>query len=205
MTLIGTFTSCISVGFDHEHAIFGSNSVQSQEACDLMNFGVAGDTSDGLETIERIETTDRTRHRRWRHFIRTKGLYEFTYRAFFGSLQKHIANAAGEHGFRDTPIADAIVSIKMIPDPKLVPQHPFEISFHGAALHIFKPLVQCLALWSPPMVRVVAAVVIRDGRILVARRGPGVRMAGLGAAGGKVEAGEDDRSALACELMEEPL
>ena len=54
------------------------------------------------------------------------------------------------------------------------------------------------------MVRVVAAVVMRGGRIMAARRGPGVRMAGLWEfPGGKVEAGEDDRSALARELMEE--
>ncbi len=54
------------------------------------------------------------------------------------------------------------------------------------------------------MVRVVAAVVLRDGRIMAARRGPGVRMAGKWEfPGGKVEAGEDDRTALARELMEE--
>jgi len=54
------------------------------------------------------------------------------------------------------------------------------------------------------MVRVVAAVVVREGLIMVTRRGPGVRMAGLWEfPGGKVEAGEDDRTALARELMEE--
>jgi 8-oxo-dGTP diphosphatase len=54
------------------------------------------------------------------------------------------------------------------------------------------------------MVRVVAAVVLRDGRIMAARRGPGVRMAGKWEfPGGKVEAGEDDRTALKRELMEE--
>ena len=54
------------------------------------------------------------------------------------------------------------------------------------------------------MVRVVAAVVSRDGLIMVTRRGPSVRMAGLWEfPGGKVEAGEDDRTALARELMEE--
>ena len=54
------------------------------------------------------------------------------------------------------------------------------------------------------MVRVVAAVVFREGLIMVTRRGPGVRMAGLWEfPGGKVEAGEDDRTALARELMEE--
>ena len=55
------------------------------------------------------------------------------------------------------------------------------------------------------MVRVVAAVVIRAGRVMVTRRGPGVRLAGLWEfPGGKVEDGEDDRTALARELMEEP-
>ena len=54
------------------------------------------------------------------------------------------------------------------------------------------------------MVRVVAAVVLRDGLIMAARRGPGVRMAGKWEfPGGKVEPGEDDRTALARELMEE--
>ncbi len=54
------------------------------------------------------------------------------------------------------------------------------------------------------MVRVVAAVVFREGLIMVTRRGPNVRMAGLWEfPGGKVEEGEDDRTALARELMEE--
>ena len=54
------------------------------------------------------------------------------------------------------------------------------------------------------MVRVVAAVVLRDGLIMAARRGAGVRMAGKWEfPGGKVEPGEDDRTALARELMEE--
>lgn len=54
------------------------------------------------------------------------------------------------------------------------------------------------------MVRVVAAVVLRDGLIMAARRGPGVRMAGKWEfPGGKVEDDEDDRTALARELMEE--
>ena len=54
------------------------------------------------------------------------------------------------------------------------------------------------------MVRVVAAVVFRDGLVMVVRRGPSVRMAGLWEfPGGKVEEGEDDRTALARELMEE--
>jgi len=54
------------------------------------------------------------------------------------------------------------------------------------------------------MVRVVAAVVLRDGLIMAARRGSGVRMAGKWEfPGGKVEPGEDDQTALARELMEE--
>lgn len=54
------------------------------------------------------------------------------------------------------------------------------------------------------MIRVVAGVVIAEGRVMVTRRGPAIRMAGLWEfPGGKVEAGEDDRTALARELMEE--
>lgn len=54
------------------------------------------------------------------------------------------------------------------------------------------------------MVRVVAGVVIRDGRVLVARRGPTKRMGGLWEfPGGKVEGGEDDEMALIREFAEE--
>ena len=54
------------------------------------------------------------------------------------------------------------------------------------------------------MVRVVAGVVIRDGRILAARRGATKRMGGLWEfPGGKVEGGEDDPTALIRELAEE--
>lgn len=52
--------------------------------------------------------------------------------------------------------------------------------------------------------RVVAAVACREGRIMAARRGPHVRLAGKWEfPGGKVEPGEDDRAALARELQEE--
>ena len=54
------------------------------------------------------------------------------------------------------------------------------------------------------MVRVVAAVVIKEGRVMVTRRGPSVRMAGMWEfPGGKVEGDEDDRTALAREIAEE--
>jgi 8-oxo-dGTP diphosphatase len=54
------------------------------------------------------------------------------------------------------------------------------------------------------MVRVVAGVVVEEGRVMVTRRGPHVRLAGLWEfPGGKVEAGEDDQTALARELWEE--
>jgi mutator protein MutT len=54
------------------------------------------------------------------------------------------------------------------------------------------------------MVRVVAAVWIEEGRLLVARRGPGQRQAGLWELpGGKVEPGESDGAALERELAEE--
>lgn len=52
--------------------------------------------------------------------------------------------------------------------------------------------------------RVVAAVLVRDGRVLAARRAPGRREALLWELpGGKVEAGEDDAAALVRELDEE--
>mgnify|MGYP002039551163 CR=1 FL=1 len=52
--------------------------------------------------------------------------------------------------------------------------------------------------------RVVAGVVVRDGRVLVARRGPGMTAAGeWECPGGKVEAGETDADALVRELDEE--
>ncbi len=53
-------------------------------------------------------------------------------------------------------------------------------------------------------VRVVGAVIQRRGRVLMVRRPEGRRHAGLWEfPGGKVEPGEDDRSALARELLEE--
>ncbi len=54
------------------------------------------------------------------------------------------------------------------------------------------------------MIRVVAAALVEDGRVLVARRAPHQRNAGLWEfPGGKVEAGESDAQALARELEEE--
>ena len=54
------------------------------------------------------------------------------------------------------------------------------------------------------MIRVVAGVVVEDGRMMVALRGPGMAHAGLWELpGGKVEPGEDDAVALARELAEE--
>ena len=52
--------------------------------------------------------------------------------------------------------------------------------------------------------QVVAGLLLRDGRVLVARRGPGMALAGAWEfPGGKVEAGETSRAALERELREE--
>ncbi|REH36677.1 8-oxo-dGTP diphosphatase [Paraperlucidibaca baekdonensis] len=54
------------------------------------------------------------------------------------------------------------------------------------------------------MISVVAAIALRDGQVMVARRAIGQRQAGLWEfPGGKVEAGESDAQALARELHEE--
>lgn len=53
-------------------------------------------------------------------------------------------------------------------------------------------------------IEVVGAVVVRDGMILAARRGPHSRLPGLWEfAGGKIEAGETARQALEREIREE--
>ena len=52
--------------------------------------------------------------------------------------------------------------------------------------------------------RVTAAIVIRDGRVLIARRAPGQKNAGMWEfPGGKVEAGETDERCLEREMFEE--
>ncbi len=57
---------------------------------------------------------------------------------------------------------------------------------------------------SAPTLRVVCGALVRDGHVLVARRGPTMRHAGRWELpGGKVEPGEDDAAALARELHEE--
>ena len=54
------------------------------------------------------------------------------------------------------------------------------------------------------VIRVVAGVLIRDGRVLAAQRAAGTREAGLCEfPGGKLEHGEDDATALVRELREE--
>lgn len=54
------------------------------------------------------------------------------------------------------------------------------------------------------MIRVVAGAIVRDGRVLATRRGPGMHLEGLWELpGGKVEPGEGDAVALARELDEE--
>lgn len=54
------------------------------------------------------------------------------------------------------------------------------------------------------MIRVVGAVIVRDGHVLCARRGPGQSAAGLWEfPGGKVEPGESDSEALRREVREE--
>lgn len=52
-------------------------------------------------------------------------------------------------------------------------------------------------------IRVVGAVAVRDGSVLLARRGPGSYEGLWEFPGGKVEPGEDDRAALAREIEEE--
>ncbi len=55
-----------------------------------------------------------------------------------------------------------------------------------------------------PPLRVVCGALVREGRVMVARRGPTMRHAGRWELpGGKVEPGEDDAGALARELREE--
>jgi len=57
---------------------------------------------------------------------------------------------------------------------------------------------------SPPILIVVAAVVVRDGRVLLTRRNAGTHLEGYWELpGGKVEAGESLPAALARELAEE--
>jgi 8-oxo-dGTP diphosphatase len=57
---------------------------------------------------------------------------------------------------------------------------------------------------TPPVVRVVAGALIRDGQVLIARRPPGKHMAGAWEfPGGKIAAGESEAAALARELREE--
>jgi 8-oxo-dGTP diphosphatase len=54
------------------------------------------------------------------------------------------------------------------------------------------------------MITVAAAVLAKDGRVLLARRAPGKRLAGLWEfPGGKLDAGESPAAALARELREE--
>ena len=54
------------------------------------------------------------------------------------------------------------------------------------------------------VIRVVAGMIMREGRVLVARRGPGMNLAGHWEfPGGKLEAGEGPEAALVRELLEE--
>ena len=56
----------------------------------------------------------------------------------------------------------------------------------------------------PPPTRVTAAVLFRDGRVLIARRPPGKHLAGKWEfPGGKIEAGETPEAALRREMHEE--
>lgn len=66
------------------------------------------------------------------------------------------------------------------------------------------PTLPQVALPKGRVVRVVGAATVRDGRVLAARRRPDLARGGLWELpGGKVEAGEADRDALARELREE--
>jgi 8-oxo-dGTP diphosphatase len=57
---------------------------------------------------------------------------------------------------------------------------------------------------TPEQITVAAAIIERNGKLLVCRRPPGARQAGLWEfPGGKVEPGEDPREALRRELREE--
>jgi 8-oxo-dGTP diphosphatase len=57
---------------------------------------------------------------------------------------------------------------------------------------------------SLPVIRVTAAVLFRDGRVLIARRPPGKHLAGKWEfPGGKIEAGETPEAALTREMREE--
>ena len=60
------------------------------------------------------------------------------------------------------------------------------------------------AVESSPFIRVTCAVISRHGRILVARRGPGMKMPGKWEfPGGKVEAGESEEETICREIQEE--
>ena len=69
---------------------------------------------------------------------------------------------------------------------------------------MFQPLRQPMNEPSGDIVRVTAAILENNGRIIIARRGPGDHLAGKWELpGGKVEAGERPEQCLARELREE--
>lgn len=56
----------------------------------------------------------------------------------------------------------------------------------------------------PKQIDVVGAVIVRDGKVLAAQRGPGMTMAGMWEfPGGKIEPGETEQQSLAREIREE--
>jgi len=93
----------------------------------------------------------------------------------------------------------ATLAIGVCLDEAIVPELPRETHDHPMTL-----VVTPTRTLRPAAMRVVAAIWIRDGRLLAACRGPGRRHAGRWELpGGKVESGEPDALALSRELREE--
>lgn len=85
---------------------------------------------------------------------------------------------------------------------QLVPELPTED--HDHPLHAVVTEAGVHRGWPERAVRVVGGVLVRDGRIFAARRGPGTSQAGWWEIpGGKVEPGETEAQALERELREE--
>jgi 8-oxo-dGTP diphosphatase len=91
------------------------------------------------------------------------------------------------------------VAIGVCLDEAVVPELPRETHDHPMSV-----VVTPTRTLRPKALRVVAAIWIREGRVLAARRGAGRAREGMWELpGGKVDSGEPDVSALARELREE--